>query len=130
MDELTAALSCTTLALFNDVSVCVGTAISCPEAIIAFSLLLVKTHGRAVTLNRLVLSKAVTMASRVLPAVKKPVNPLAPAAAICVMFFWLRSALRLRTGAAPVKATTPSGEGAGWPGVPGVVVGVVPIEPP
>ena len=41
-----------------------GTGISVPDAIIAFLLLLVKTIGREITLNRPVESSAWTMAER------------------------------------------------------------------
>ncbi len=48
----------------GDEIVFVGTGISVPEAMIAFLLLLVKTVGREIILNRPVESSACTMAER------------------------------------------------------------------
>jgi hypothetical protein len=45
-----------------------GTGTSCPEAMIAFLLLLVKTVGRDITLNRFVDSSRCTIAAKALPA--------------------------------------------------------------
>src|SRR3954454_5100949 len=54
------------VALFGtkDESVLTGTGISCPDAMIAFLLLLVKTTGRLTTRNRPVESSAFTIAAR------------------------------------------------------------------
>ena len=54
--------------LFAFVRVLTGTGISCPEAMIAFLLLLVKTVGREITLNRPVDSSRCTIAAKALPA--------------------------------------------------------------
>ena len=47
-----------------------GTGISCPFAMIAFLLLLVKTIGREITLNRPVESNACTTEASVAPAAR------------------------------------------------------------
>src|SRR5205814_8989087 len=53
-----------------------GTGTSCPEAMIAFLLLLVKTVGREITLNRFVDSSRCTMAANALPGATQILVPL------------------------------------------------------
>ena len=65
----------------------VGTAISWPEAMMAFLLLRVKTLGRVTTRNRLLFSRAVTIAVMELPAVTNPLRPLPPAPAMARTVF-------------------------------------------
>src|SRR4029079_100553 len=64
MLDWTEATLLTTAPLFTLLKVFVGTGISCPFAMIAFLLLLVKTIGREITRNRPVDSIAWTMALR------------------------------------------------------------------
>src|SRR3954462_15514404 len=59
----------------NEDKVLTGTGISCPEAIIAFLLLLVKTIGREITLNLPVESSALTRAVRPFPRLRKILVP-------------------------------------------------------
>src|SRR4029077_10740636 len=61
---------------FEFVRVLTGTGTSCPEAMMAFLLLLLKAVGRERTLKRLVDSSRCTIAAKALPAARKILVPL------------------------------------------------------
>src|SRR5688572_1062670 len=60
---------------WNEERVLTGTGISCPDAMIAFLLLLVNTIGREMTLNLPLASSALTNADRPNPVLRKILVP-------------------------------------------------------